>query len=67
MNDDTGATATTDEAVAPSAQCPVLGDSHIADGFDGEPALWPEQLNLRPLGEELAVDRSDGRRLRLRD
>lgn len=51
MNDDTGATATTDEAVAPSAQCPVLGDSHIAMGSMANQHWWPEQLNLRPLGK----------------
>ena len=51
MNDDTGATVTTDEAVAPSAQCPVLGDSHIAMGSMANQHWWPEQLNLRPLGK----------------
>ena len=51
MNDDTGATATTDEAVAPSAQCPVLGHSHSAMGSMANQHWWPEQLNLRPLGK----------------
>ena len=51
MNDDTGATATTDEAAAPSATCPVLGHTHSAMGSMANQHWWPEQLNLRPLGK----------------
>jgi len=51
MNDDTGATATTDEAAAPPATCPVLGHSHSAMGSMANQHWWPEQLNLRPLGK----------------
>ncbi len=61
MND-TGAIATTDEAAAPGASCPVLHHVHSAMGSMANQHWWPEQLNLRvlnknspridPMGEE---------------
>jgi len=61
-NEETGATATTDEAEAPAARCPVLSHTHTATGSMANQHWWPEQLNLRvlnknspqidPMGEE---------------
>src|SRR5665213_777972 len=48
-NEDTGATATTSEEAAPSAQCPVMGQLQGAIGSTANQRWWPEQLNLRPL------------------
>jgi catalase-peroxidase len=50
-NDDTGATATTSEEVAPTAKCPVLSNHHSATGSVANLHWWPEQLNLRPLAK----------------
>jgi len=50
-NEETGAVATTDEAQAPSAKCPVLNHAHTAAGSMSNQHWWPEQLNLRPLGK----------------
>ena len=49
MNEDTGATVTTDEEAAPSATCPVMGNAHTSMGATANQHWWPEQLNLRPL------------------
>jgi catalase-peroxidase len=49
--EETGATATTDEAFAPSARCPVMGQAHAATGSTANQHWWPEQLNLRPLNK----------------
>jgi catalase-peroxidase len=50
-NDDTGATATTSDEVAPTAKCPVLSHHHSATGSVANLHWWPEQLNLRPLAK----------------
>ncbi len=50
MNEDAGATVTTDEDAAPSAVCPVMHGAHRAMGTTANQHWWPEQLNLRPLG-----------------
>ena len=50
MNEDTGATVTTDPGAAPSAVCPVMSNAHISTGTTANQHWWPEQLNLRPLG-----------------
>ena len=49
MNEDTGATVTTDEEAAPSATCPVMSNTHTSMGTTANQHWWPEQLNLRPL------------------
>ncbi len=50
-NEETGATATTDEADAPSAGCPVLHHRALEIGSSANQRWWPEQLNLRPLNK----------------
>jgi len=50
MNEDTGATVTTDPGAAPSAVCPVMSNAHTSTGTTANQHWWPEQLNLRPLG-----------------
>ncbi len=49
--ENTGATVTSSEEVAPAARCPVLNNSHTATGSMANLHWWPEQLNLRPLGK----------------
>ena len=65
-NQDTGAAPTMSSEAAPSAKCPVLSHTHAATGSMANQHWWPDQLNLRPLGQELAADRPHGRGLRLR-
>ena len=48
---DSGAVVTTDEQNAPSATCPVLGNPHTATGAMANAHWWPNQLNLKPLGQ----------------
>ena len=49
--DDTGATATSDEQATPSARCPVMSHPQAASGSMANQHWWPEQLNLRPLAK----------------
>ena len=56
----TGPVATTDEAAAPSARCPVMHRPHAAAGSMANAHWWPEQLNLRPLARSgRAADPAD--------
>jgi catalase-peroxidase len=50
-NEDTGVTATNDEAVAPSATCPVMGHAGSATASMANQHWWPNQLNLRTLNK----------------
>ncbi len=49
--EDTGATATTSEEVAPGAGCPVMGHAHAAVGSMANEHWWPGQVTLRPLAK----------------